>query len=135
MRLFQSCFSCLGVVRSLGEPAASGISAPPFHRCFVRVDQLGGRTLTLSPEVIGGLMLALTGLLSGLASLFSKRSRDLKDDRDRLLEENRELRRTLLLTDTWMFTMSRTLAQNGFKVPDPPKGLSTLGVVSNDESD
>lgn len=66
--------------------------------------------MEMSPELIGGLMLALTGLLSGLTTLMSKRSKDLKDDRDRLRTENRELRQTLILTDTWMFRMTRTLA-------------------------
>lgn len=91
--------------------------------------------MELSPELIGGLMLALTGLLSGLTTLMSKRSKDLKDERDRLRLEKRELRDTLILTDQWMFRMTRTLAQNGIEIPEPPEGLQTLGVRRYDQSD
>lgn len=82
--------------------------------------------MELSPELIGGLVTGIIGLITGLAGLMSKRSRELRDELEELRKERTVLRDQLVLTDRWLFTMKRSLAQNGFDVPEAPQGLQTL---------
>lgn len=87
----------------------------------------------MSPELIGALVIALTGLLSGFSGIISKRSKDQREELDQLRKDYRLIREQLRLTDQWLYVMMRTLDQSGIKTPDPPPGLQILG-SANDSS-
>lgn len=89
--------------------------------------------MELSPELIGGLVLALTGLLSGFSTMLNKRAKDQRDELDVLRRDYRHIREQLRLTDHWLYLMLRTLAQNGLDPPEPPRGLQMLGRSSDDD--
>lgn len=81
--------------------------------------------MTLSPELIGALVIAFTGLLSGLTGIMSKRSRDQRDELDNLREDYKTVRVQLRLADQWIYAMTRIMDQKGIEVPPAPDGLQT----------
>lgn len=89
--------------------------------------------MELSPELIGAFVLALTGILSGFGGILSKRSKDQRDELDQLRKDYRLIREQLRLTDKWLYTMMRLMAQNGLEPPKPPAGLQMLGAGGSDD--
>lgn len=81
--------------------------------------------MTLSPELIGALVIALTGLLSGLTGVLSKRSRDQRDELDQLRGDYQHSRGQLRLADQWIGEIVRVMDQRGIPIPPPPIGLRT----------
>lgn len=77
----------------------------------------------MSPELIGGLVLAVTGFLTGITGILSKQARQQREELDQLREDYRVLRKQLRLADQWMFLMTRAMDQNGVEVPPAPEGL------------
>lgn len=81
--------------------------------------------MTLSPELIGALVIAFTGLLSGVSGIFSKRTRDQRDELDQIREDYQHSRQQLRLADQWIGEMVRIMDQRGISIPEPPRGLRT----------
>jgi hypothetical protein len=81
--------------------------------------------MTLSPELIGALVIAFTGLLSGLTGIMSKRSKDQRDELDQLRIDYQSVRRQLRLADQWIYALVRAMDQRGVPVPPSPEGLHT----------
>jgi hypothetical protein len=77
----------------------------------------------VSPELIGGLVLAITGLIASISSILSKRSEDRREELDQLRNDYRMVRQQLRYADQWIFRLSRCLDQNGIEAPKPPDGL------------
>lgn len=90
--------------------------------------------MELSPELIGALVIALTGLLTGVTGIMSKKSREQREELDELRQERNVLRDQLVSADRWLFEMKRKLAQHGLDTPEAPTGLQTLE-RRNDKSD
>jgi len=88
--------------------------------------------LDLSPELVTALSAVLVALLTGLAGWLNKRERSRAEELKHLAEEFADLRRQILLSDTWLFNMARTLTQHGIPVPSPPRGLKTNFGVGGD---
>ncbi|WP_226351326.1 MULTISPECIES: hypothetical protein [unclassified Pseudonocardia] len=59
----------------------------------------------IAPELVGGLMLAATGVLTGLTTLLSRRTAHIEADRDRYAEEHVALRRELIAADRKLFEL------------------------------
>lgn len=81
--------------------------------------------MELSPELIGALVIAFTGLLSGLTGIMSKRQRDQRDELEALRADYKSLRVQLRLADQWIFAITRVMDQRGVPIPPPPAGLQT----------
>lgn len=77
----------------------------------------------MTPELIGALVLAVTGLLTGLTGLLSKRSKDQREELEQLRADYRHLRQQLRLADQWIYRMTRAMDQNGIDAPPAPEGL------------
>lgn len=86
----------------------------------------------MTPEVIGALLAAATGLMIGLTQYFNKRSQSQRDELERVRNENVQLRQQLRLADQWIFKMTRFMDQNGLEGPSAPKGLL---ITSGDADD
>lgn len=82
--------------------------------------------MELSPELIGGLVTALIGLLTGVAGFMQKRSGEQRAELKEIREERNLLRDQLVRADRWIFLMKRALAQHGIDSPEAPEGLQTL---------
>lgn len=85
----------------------------------------------MSPELIGALVIAVTGLISGITGILTKRSKDQRTELDLLRKDYRDLREQLRFADQWIYAMTRKLDQNGIESPPAPKGLQVHG-GSND---
>jgi hypothetical protein len=81
--------------------------------------------MQLTPELIGALVIAFTGLLSGISGIISKRTRDQRDELDQLREDYQHARQQLRLADQWIGEIVRVMDQRGAPIPDPPRGLRT----------
>jgi hypothetical protein len=79
----------------------------------------------VSPELIGALVIAFTGLLSGVTGILSKRSKDKSEELETLRKDYRFVREQLRLSDQWLFKIVRVCDQNGIALPPPPDGLQT----------
>jgi hypothetical protein len=79
----------------------------------------------VSPELIGALVIALTGLLSGLTGVLSKRSKDRSEELEQMRKDYAFSRTQLRLADQWIFAIVRVCDQNGIQIPPPPDGLQT----------
>jgi hypothetical protein len=79
----------------------------------------------VSPELIGALVIAFTGLLSGVTGILSKRSKDKSEELDTLRRDYKFVREQLRLSDQWLFKIVRVCDQNGITLPPPPDGLQT----------
>lgn len=93
--------------------------------------------MILSPELIGALVIAVTGLLGGLTGILSKRSRDQRDELDTLRDDYKIVRKQLRLADQWIYSITRVMDQRGVPMPPPPEGLQTSSpeVSRNDVAD
>jgi hypothetical protein len=81
--------------------------------------------MTLSPELIGALVIAFTGLLSGISGILSRRQKDARDELDTLRADYATVRRQVRLADQWIYQLVRALDQRGIPVPPAPEGLHT----------
>lgn len=76
-----------------------------------------------SVETIGALVTGFTALLTVLGTQFSRlvarQAADAKVQRG----EIRELRAQMIVAESYMFELSRTLTRSGIAVPPPPRGL------------
>lgn len=81
--------------------------------------------MTLSPELIGALVIAFTGLLSGVSGILSRRQKDQRDEIDQLRDDYATVRTQVRLADQWIYQLVRALDQRGMPVPPPPDGLHT----------
>lgn len=77
----------------------------------------------MSPELIGALVVAVTGLIGGITGVLSKRSDDQRRELDQLRKDFKSVRQQLRYADQWIFRLTRALDQNGITTPNPPQGL------------
>ena len=91
----------------------------------------------MSPELIGGLVLALTGLLTGISGILTKRAREQREELEQMRSDFRHIRQQLRYADMWIYRMTRAMDQNGVPVPPAPDGLiiSPSSGVSSDNDD
>lgn len=91
--------------------------------------------MTLSPELIAAFIGAITTLLTAVAGWVGRRERQKAEELKKVTEDYADLREQILLSDSWMFSMTRALSQNGIPIPEPPSGLRTnFGVKRHDDS-
>lgn len=86
--------------------------------------------MQVSPELMSAVVAVVVAILSTLAGWLNKRERSRATELKQLQEEFADLREQILLSDAWLFLMTRALAQNGLQVPEPPEGLRTNFGVS-----
>lgn len=92
--------------------------------------------MQLSPELIAAFIASITALLTALAGWIGKREQRKAEELKKVTQDYADLREQILLSDQWMFQMTRTLSQNGIPIPEPPSGLRTnFGVKRHDSSD
>lgn len=77
----------------------------------------------MTPELIGALVVAVTGLIGGITGILSKRSEDQRRELEQMRRDYRYVRQQLRYADQWIFLLTRSLDQNGVQAPEPPKGL------------
>lgn len=77
----------------------------------------------MSPELIGALVVAVTGLIGGITGILSKRSEDQRKELEQMRKDYWYVRQQLRYADQWIFRLTRALDQNGIMAPDPPRGL------------
>lgn len=77
----------------------------------------------MTPELIGALVIAVTGLIGGITGILSKRSEDQRKELEQMRKDYRYVRQQLRFADQWIFLLTRALDRNGIEAPEPPKGL------------